>query len=145
MRSKLKLLKDSDNLFDGVCGHAGAIKGENRRRKRQRAALGYADCDVWEMRYWFVKTLKPMLIELSQKTYDHPEEITFEEWQEILLCMADRLTYMDVFDDSAIREKLNIAPNDNSQQALIAIDAKITKAKNEFFELFNKWFFHLWY
>ena len=81
---------------------------EKKKFQRQRAKKGYADCDAWEIRTWFVNTAKPMLLEISEKIYDHPQELTFEEWREILKRMAHLLALLDVWDDSALRKELGI-------------------------------------
>ena len=113
--------------------------------KRQCKKQGYADCDVWEMRSWFVGTAKPILLEMVEKTNNHPDEITFEEWREIIKRMAHLLDIMDIWDDTTLRKELGIPKNDVSEDTIKRISEKRNEAKNEFFYLFNKWFYDLWY
>ena len=120
-------------------------KREKKKIPHQRAKKCYADCDAWEMRTWFVNTAKPMLLEISEKIYDHPQELTFEEWREILKRMAHLLALMDVWDDSALRKELGISEKEKGDNVTTLLNEKRAEAKNEFFALFNKWFYDLWY
>ena len=81
--------------------------------KRQRREKGYADCDVWEMRTWFVNTARPILMEMSEKVDNHPDELEFEQWRETIKRMAHLLALMDIWDDSTLRKELNINEDDN--------------------------------
>ena len=113
--------------------------------KRQRREKGYADCDVWEMRTWFLNTARPILMEMYDKTDNHPEELEFEEWRDILKRMAHLLELMDVWSDEALRKELGISENEKGDSVRERISEMRMKAKDEFFSLFNKWFYDLWY
>ena len=65
----------------------------DKRMAQQRAKRGYADVDVWNLDWWFIRTCKPMLKQLVKNhmgfpgflEYEwfqaHPElNMTFEEW-----------------------------------------------------------------
>lgn len=113
--------------------------------KQQRKEKGYADCDVWEMRTWFLQTARPILLEMAKNVDNHPNELEFEQWREILERMAHLLELMDIWDDSALRRELEI-PKDATDDNIIAqLNEKRLEAKEEFFSLFNKWFYNLWY
>ena len=120
-------------------------KRMEHRHKRQRKEKGYADCDVWEMRTWFVNTAKPILTEMYERTDNHPRELTFEQWREILKEMARLLDLMDIWDDSALRKEQGISADENGDSVTERLNEKRAEAKNEFFSLFNKWFYDLWY
>ena len=113
--------------------------------KRQRREKGYADCDVWEMRTWFVNTARPILMEMSEKVDNHPDELEFEQWRETIKRMAHLLALMDVWDDSTLRKELNINEDDKTADATARLNEKLNEAKDEFFSLFNKWFYDLWF
>ena len=113
--------------------------------KRQRREKGYADCDVWEMRTWFVNTARPILMEMSEKVDNHPDELEFEQWRETIKRMAHLLALMDVWDDSTLRKELNINEDDKTADATARLNEKRNEAKDEFFSLFNKWFYDLWF
>ena len=118
---------------------------EKKRFSRQRSKKGYADCDVWEMRTWFLNTARPILSEMAEKTNNHPEEITFEEWRGVLKRMAHLLELMDVWNDEALRKELGISDDEKCDSVRERISEMRMKAKDEFFSLFNKYFYHLWY
>ena len=120
-------------------------KWHHLRYRCQRFKKGYSDCDLWEMRDWFIQTAKPMLREMSSKACSYPEEVGEERWREILLEMADLLEIMDIWDDTAARKKVGLASEDKSADAMRMICAEKEKAKNRFFFLFDKWFYDLWY
>ena len=113
--------------------------------KRQRREKGYADCDVWEMRTWFVNTARPILMEMSEKVDNHPDELEFEQWRETIKRMAHLLALMDIWDDSTLRKELNINEDDKTADATALLNEKRREAKDEFFSLFNKWFYDLWF
>jgi hypothetical protein len=113
--------------------------------KRQRREKGYADCDVWEMRTWFVNTARPILMEMSEKVDNHPDELEFEQWRETIKRMAHLLALMDIWDDSTLRKELNINEDDKTADAIARLNKKRNEAKDEFFTLFNKWFYDLWF
>lgn len=46
----------------------------------QRGKRGYADCDVWDIRFWFTKTLIPMLEKLRKERYGYPCNMSSKQW-----------------------------------------------------------------
>ena len=120
-------------------------KREEKRFRRQRAKKGYADCDVWEMRTWFIYTARDILMEMYEKVDNHPNELAFEEWREILKRMAYLLELMDVWDDSALRKELDISKDKKGDNVIELLNEQRMEAKDEFFSLFNRWYYHLWY
>ena len=120
-------------------------KREKKKFQRQRAKKGYAECDVWEMRTWFINTAKPILLEMASKIYNHPEELEFEEWRDILKRMVHLLELMDVWSDEALRKELGISEEEKGDSVRERISEMRMKAKDEFFSLFNRWYYHLWY
>ena len=120
-------------------------KREKKKFQHQRAKKGYADCDVWEMRTWFIDTARPIIVEMYEKVDNHPDELTFEAWREILKRMAHLLELMDVWDESALRKELGISEDEKGDGVTERLKRTRVEAKNEFFALFNKWFYDLWY
>lgn len=112
--------------------------------RRQRFQRGYASCDVWELRTWFVNTLKSMLEDLLIHHTGHPTELSGEEWEDILREMIRLLSIMDIWDDTVSRKNLDIPENDRSYNVIKQISAEKQKATEQFFHLFSKWFWDLW-
>ena len=87
----------------------------------QRFARGYADEDMFNIDLWFIETAKPMLTYLKDHGSGFPGEFNNEdEWHKALAEMIECLDVMDkhVFGDD--------------------------EAKDKFFQLFSKYFYHLW-
>ena len=84
-------------------------------------------------------------MEMYEKVDNHPHGLTFEKWREILKRMVHLLAIMDIWDDSALRQELGIPEEDKSDHVSVRLNEKRMDAKEEFFSLFNKFFFDLWY
>ena len=112
--------------------------------RRQRYKRGYASCDVWELRTWFVNMLKPMLEDLLIHHTGHPAELTNDEWESILAEMLRLLDIMDIWDDSAACRQIGALKDDRTYETQIKISDEKLKATEAFFMLFSKWFWDLW-
>lgn len=112
--------------------------------RRQRFKRGYASCDVWELRSWFVNTLRPMLEDLRVHHTGCPDELTDEEWEAILGKMIKLLAIMDVWDDSAAKECLGIPDDCFTCETEKQINDIKQNATEQFFTLFSKWFWDMW-
>ena len=115
------------------------------RYRCQRFKRGYSDYDAYEIRDWFIRTAKPMLQEMRAKTRNHPQEISEEQWQAILLELTELLEIMNIRDDSAARKLAGLAPDYRSTEVYQKISDEVARAKKRFFFLFDLWFFDLWY
>ena len=120
-------------------------KRDEHRYRRQRAQRGYSDYDVWNIKMWFVQTLRPMLENINANLYSYPEEITFEEWKAIIEEMILMLRIMDWDDDAFIREHLGLGAEDCDSDTYNRIEEERKKARARFMELFSKWFCDLRY
>ena len=89
--------------------------------------------------------LKNTKLQLPSKIYTHPEELEFEEWRDILKRMVHLLELMDVWSDEALRKELGISEEEKGDSVRERISEMRMKAKDEFFSLFNRWYYHLWY
>ena len=118
----------------------------NFRRSCQRFKRGYAYSDVWDMDFWFLNTIKPMLIHLKEHGESCPIEFNDrDEWCAILDEMINCLTLMD-------RDKANESLGFGGIEGWKRMESEdhhksyeiMIKNKNRFFELFNKHFYDLW-
>ena len=147
-RSIDEIIREEETFFDKLLAPFSRARfrmqqrREERRYRRQRAKKGYSDFDLFEMRYWFTETTKRMLRELSERAYSYPDGITEEEWRELLLEMARLVDIFEPYDDTAVCELLGIRESDMSGHSEEIMKEK-NKAKERFFELFNKWFYDL--
>jgi hypothetical protein len=121
---------------------------DNFRGRCQRFKRGWAYGDVWSMDFWFMSTVKPMLIHLRDHgigvpwdLYNHEEENERIDWENVLTEMVECL---DLMDEDAARNYLGIADDDYSVESYKKVDDLVVEKKDRFFELFSKYFFLLW-
>lgn len=108
----------------------------------QRFIRGYADEDIWGMDMWFIEGMQKLLPQYIKRTDGFPAIITFEEWKDILNEMLYCLNGMTT--EGA--EKQLFGKNDElTFQQIKEIEAYIETNTKRFFELYTKWFNHLWY
>ena len=120
---------------------------DSLRARCQRFLRGYSYVDIWNMDYWFMCTIKPMLIHLRDNHHGVPMEFENDPsaWRFVLTEMIDCLNLMDEdsayeyhgFGDWHTYEKLTKKDYENIYRTM-------EDNKNRFFELFSKYFFDLW-
>lgn len=108
----------------------------------QRGRRGWCDADWWNMDLWFIETASALLKQLEEKGHGYPDcdeaTSTFEGWKEVLGEMQYCLAHMnpdEMYDDDI--DVSDIA-------AVEAVDREAEENKERFFELFSKYFYHLW-
>ena len=118
------------------------------RVRCQRFKRGYSYSDVWDMDYWFIHTVKPMLIHLRDygigtpgEIYNHDGEDGRINWKNILTEMIDCL---DLMEEDAAQEHLGVADNDYSVESYNKVTDLMHEKKDRFFELFSEHFYALW-
>lgn len=121
---------------------------DNFRRRCQRFKRGYAYSDVWDIDFWFMRTIKPMLIHLRDHgigvpwdLYNHDDENERIDWENILTEMVECL---DLMDEDNAQKYLGIADDDHSVESYKKVNDFMYEKKDRFFELFSKHFYSLW-
>ena len=122
----------------------------NFKERWQRFIRGYSYGDVWSMDCWFMKTIKPMLIHLRDRGCGVPGNLWNEEedsrkaWEAIL---TEMINCLDMMDEDKVYEALfgedwfkRTSTYEEWQQVHEIQHAN----KDRFFELFSKYFYHLW-
>lgn len=120
----------------------------NLRARCQRFKRGYSYGDVWDMDYWFIYTVKPMLIHLRDHGIGVPNELYVDgeneriNWENILTEMVNCL---DMMDEDNVRKHFGFDYDKHlSLEDYQRIGETMDKNKNRFFELFSKYFYSLW-
>lgn len=110
----------------------------------QRAFRGWADCDTWDMDFWFMEVMKPMLQHLRDTHTSHPGNLTEEAWNVVLNRMIFLLNEMD--ENTCSRQIIFGRGSGKSKdfQRLIDVCKYRAACKDEFFRLFSKYFYDLW-
>lgn len=108
----------------------------------QRAFRGWADCDTWDMDFWFMEVMKPMLQHLRDTHQGHPGELTEEAWNVVLDRMIFLLTEMD--ENTCSQQNTLWEDKDKALAREMDICEYRNACKDEFFRLFSKYFYNLW-
>lgn len=134
------------NIYYKIRNRIRELRYELRTRC-QRFKRGYAWSDVWDMDVWFMRTVKPMLIHLRDHGIGMPGELWNEQddsrkpWEDIL---TEMINCMELMDEDSVEEYLGISDDDYSHESYKKVRDCMDENKNRFFELFSKYFFHLW-
>ena len=134
----------------------GKIKNIPRyiRRVHYLKKYGYDKGALWETFDWFTKTMRDILI---QYRYHHcsnpvvidnyPYDSSLKDENSKQLRESNEDTWDGIIDNMI--ELLDLMDEDNpkyhtADRNILENDKKQVEAKNEFFELFSKYFFELW-
>lgn len=135
-RIKNKLIYDFDSL----------------RARIQRFKRGYSYGDVWDMYFWFMRTVKPMLTHLRDHGIGVPNELYLQGADNERIAWENTLTEMisclELMDEDNVYRYLGYK-DDDWQSRLSPKDYEkvyqvMEENKNRFFELFSKYFYCLW-
>ena len=147
---ELKTFKDKlDNLWDTIVWPFRRLKFKVRdlywevRYGFQRMFKGYDVVDTFETFAKFIERYTKILTEYRKKHWGIPMEFvdSEEEWDAVIDEMLYHLRYMD--EDTVIDELEKDVPDDWSVSHKTVNDI-LDKHKDEFFNLFSKYFYNLW-
>lgn len=126
----------------------------------QRGKRGYSDCDIFDMSYWFIQVIVPMLKQLKETKHGYPCDMTEKEWDNQLDKMIK--CFIEMSEDGCsmkneYENKLfeNIEWNEEEteehkelREEWLNREEEIwnyrEKMKKEAFDLFSKHFWNLW-
>lgn len=121
---------------------------DSLRARWQRFIRGYSYGDVWDMDFWFMRNVKPMLIHLRDHGIGIPNELYLdgaenerEAWEAVL---TEMINCLDLMDEDNAQKHLGIADSDWTMESYNKVHACMDENKNRFFELFSKYFYSLW-
>ena len=119
------------------------------RRRCQRFKRGYAYSDVWDIDFWFIRTMRPMLIHLRDYGIGIPNDLYLqnaenerEAWEAVL---TEMINCLDMMGEDNVRKNLDLwyGKSLTSEDYRLIRDT-MKENKNRFFELFSKYFYNLW-
>ena len=122
---------------------------DSLRARCQRFKRGYSYGDVWDMDFWFMRTVKPMLIHLRDHGIGIPNELYLQDADNERIAWENTLTEMinclDLMDEDNAEKHLGIENKERwSLKDYNKRWALMEESKNRFFELFSKYFYCLW-
>ena len=107
----------------------------------QRMFKGYDEVDTFETFYKFIDRYSKILADYRKYHWGYPGTMTEEEWDNIVDEMLYHLKYMD---EETVTEELERNVPDDWTASGKVVSEIMDKHKDAFFELFSKYFYHLW-
>jgi hypothetical protein len=121
---------------------------DSLKARIQRFKRGYSYGDVWDMDFWFMRTVKPMLVHLRDHGIGIPNDLYLQGADNERILWENTLTEMisclELMNEENAEKYLGIENKDFSLEDYDKKWALIEENKNRFFELFSKHFFSLW-
>ena len=112
------------------------------RDKAQKIIRGYSDTDINELFQWFIDTMRPMIKQFRKITNSYPIEcLNWREWDKILKEM-DNCLYM--MDEQHVMDYYGYKYNNLTVEQNMKIHQEMEKNKDNFFNLFKKYFYEMW-
>lgn len=126
--SKIKL------IFFNICGVILSFL--------QSLFKGFANQDVYYFYKCFISRHLKLLKQFKKYHDSCPCDLTEEEWSDIL----DKLIYhLEMMDEEKVMEVLSTDMPEGYTPDLKSVSEVMKRHKKEFFELFSKYFYELWY
>ena len=107
----------------------------------QRMFKGYDSVDTFETFSKFITRYTKILTAYRKYHVGYCSEMTEEEWDNIIDEMLYHLHYMD---EETVTEELERYVPDDWSASYKTVNYILDKHKDAFFELFSKYFYHLW-
>ena len=122
------------------------------RCRIQRFKRGYINRDVWDIDCWFIRTIKPMLIQLRDEGNGIPGKLYVADgdnerilWENILTEMIDCL---DMMEEDNVYKFLGFGEFEDYKRMTIDdvkhVNGIMENNKNRLFELFSEYFYYIW-
>ena len=111
----------------------------------ERVKDGYDSRDVFSLDYSFLLRYEKILKDFRKYNNGHPCNMTEEEWNKILDDMIYHLHYMI---EENVENELQTYVKDDENSYIIdgrTVFNIMEEHRKEFFELFSKYFYNLWY
>lgn len=147
-KKEIKTFKDIlEKIWDVITTPYYIVKRKTRdvyweiRYGFQRMFKGYDAVDTFETFYKFTKRYSEILKDYRKHHIGYCGEMTAEEWDAIIDEMIYHLHYMD---EKTVTEELEKDVPDDWSVNTIDVYTVMDMHKDAFFELFSKYFYHLW-
>ena len=108
----------------------------------QRMFRGYDNADGYEFFSNFVDRNYKLLKHFKKHTWGYPYELTEEEWDKVLEEMIQHLYMMDEWN---VIDSLKQGMPEDWEPAYNTVYEIMERNKDDFFKLFSKYFYNLWW
>ena len=117
---------ESNKYYFGFAKEMSLGDDRHKEWSEQRQTLGFDDTETWSLKTTIAKFILPRLKHFKERHFDHPCDITFEKWNEILDKMIFSFEYY-------ANDKLEIVSEENFEKV------------EEGIKLFARYFGDLWW
>lgn len=108
----------------------------------QRLFRGFTSQDVYALNKNFISRHMLILKQFKEHNDATPYDLTKEEWDAVLDCLIYHLRMMD---EENVIEVLTKSMPEDYNPSWESVTEIMNRNKKEFFELFSKYFYDLWY
>lgn len=108
----------------------------------QRLFRGFTSQDVYALNKSFISRYMLILKQFKKHNDATPYDLTKEEWDAVLDCLIYHLKMMD---EENVIEVLTKGMPEDYNPSWESVTEIMNRNKKEFFELFSKYFYDLWY
>ena len=125
---------------------------DSLKARIQRFKRGYSYGDIWDMDFWFMRTVKPMLVHLRDHGIGIPNDLYLQDADNERILWENTLTEMisclELMNEDNVCKSLGFDYS-ISNKHMTAEDYEelwriMEENKERFFELFSKYFYSLW-
>ena len=145
---KIKTFKDKlEDLWDRITLPIWKIKCWVKdicweiRYGFQRMFKGYDAVDTFEIFAKFTERYEKILKEYKAHHYGCPYDMTEKEWETIIDDMIYHLYYMN---EQNVEHELSKGISEDCSPSSLTVYEVMERHKDDFFELFSKYFYNLW-
>ena len=119
----------------------------------QQARRGYNESDVWNINFWFIEHIIPLLEEMNSNRQGHPSDMTDLEWEETIQTMLDgfrlyKKYYIDWDGEPLPQDKWIPVAWAKDPPRYVKKRYTFNSKEEEIFQnaltLFHKYFYNLW-
>lgn len=108
----------------------------------QRAFRGFAYQDIYSFNKSFITRNITLLKQFKKRKDNTPWDLTRDEWDAVL----DHLIYyLEMMDEENVIKVLKKGMPEDCNPSLASVSEIMNRNKEDFFELFSKYFYDLWY
>lgn len=108
----------------------------------QRLFLGFTHQDIYSFNKSFITRNITLLKQFKKRKDSTPWDLTKDEWDDVL----DHLIYyLEMMDEENVIKVLKKDMPEDYNPNLVSVSEIMNRNKKDFFELFSKYFYDLWY
>lgn len=108
----------------------------------QRMFRGYSNQDLYSFYSNWVERHLKLLKDFKKSTVGYPWNMTAKQWDEIL---DEMINHLEMMNEDRVAESLSKGMPETYEVDYKAVREIMERHREEFFKLFSKYFYNLWY